>query len=148
VTTQTQTPFEEQLGYLLAELGKVVLAKGDEILAPLGLTGKSLRVLEMATREPLSQQQLAAGCGVDRTTMVAIVDDFERLGLAVRQRDQADRRRYVVAPTDAGLAAVRAGRAAVAAAENEFLADLGPDERVLLRQVAANVLRRLGPPSC
>jgi DNA-binding MarR family transcriptional regulator len=146
--TTVETPFEETLGYLLAELGKVVLAKGDEIVAPLGLTAKHLRVLEMAAREPLSQQQLASRCGVDRTTMVAIVDDFERLGLAERQRDPADRRRYVVAPSDAGRAAVRDGRNAIAAAEEEFLTDLEPAERVLLTEVAAKVLRRLGPPSC
>jgi DNA-binding MarR family transcriptional regulator len=139
------SPLDERVGFVIAELGKVANQRGEEILAPLGVTAKHLRVLEFAIAEPLSQQQLAARCGIDRTTMVAIVDDFERLGYAVRERHPADRRRYVVVPTDAGRTALRNGREAIVAGEAELLAELAPAEREQLRELAARVLRRTGP---
>ncbi|GAA3391942.1 MarR family winged helix-turn-helix transcriptional regulator [Cryptosporangium minutisporangium] len=136
------------VGFVLAELGKVALARGDQVLAPLGLTAKHLRVLELAAAEPLSQQQLSLRCGVDRTTMVALVDDFERLGLAERRRDPADRRRYVVALTDAGRQALDAGRDAIARAEDELLAALDDAERAQLRELAHRVLGGTGTIVC
>lgn len=41
--------------------------------------------------------------GLDRTTMVAVVDDLERLGYAHREQSTTDRRKRVVSPTRSGL---------------------------------------------
>ena len=50
---------------------------------------------------PQSQRDLARRLGVDPSDMVALIDALEAEGLAVRERDPADRRRHAVAITEA-----------------------------------------------
>lgn len=55
--------------------------------------------------------ELAGRLGVDRTTMVALIDGLERKGLVERRRSARDRRRNVVLLTAEGNgAAVRRTR--------------------------------------
>ncbi len=131
----------QRTGFLLTELGKAAMVRADEALAPLGITAKQLHVLGLATAETRSQQQLVRLTGVDRTTMVGLVDELERLGLAERRRDPDDRRRYVVMPTAAGVATLARAEQAIEAAEAKFLAILDPAERALLHDLVARVLR-------
>jgi DNA-binding MarR family transcriptional regulator len=63
-----------RLGYLLKHAQ----------LALYGITGRELAVLVvLAGREPASQQQAAQRLGIDRTTMVAILDTLESLHTVV-----------------------------------------------------------------
>jgi DNA-binding MarR family transcriptional regulator len=71
-------------------------------LAPLGLAARDFGVLAFLSRGPLSQRQLIDLLGVDKSTMVRVVDDLERQGLLVRRRDPNDRRAYAVELTDHG----------------------------------------------
>ena len=93
-------------------------------------------------REPESQQQAAERLGVDRTTMVGLLDGLEGKGLVERQADPADRRRNVVQLTDAGRKALEEAMAASDAAERELLADLSPAEARKLRDLLARVVGR------
>src|SRR5438874_291380 len=69
----------------------------EEQLAPTGVTARELAVLLLLSdREPESQQQAARRLGVDRTTMVGLLDVLESKALVVRRPDAADRRRNVV----------------------------------------------------
>ena len=55
---------------------------GAAALAPSDLDGRELAVLAVLAAEyPLSQLEAAGRLGIDRTTMVALVDDLERKGL-------------------------------------------------------------------
>jgi DNA-binding MarR family transcriptional regulator len=114
-----------RLGYLLkharVKLGELTAAA----LAPYGLDGRELAVLlVLAGREPASQQQAARRLGIDRTTMVALLDALEGKGLVARHPHAEDRRRNVVELT--GLGRDILGDAARAAddAERRFLAPL------------------------
>lgn len=102
-------------------------------LEPHGITGRELAVLRvLAGHEPASQQQAAQRLGVDRTTMVGLLDGLEAKGLVARQPDAGDRRRNVVALTGAGQQALRTGGQAAVTAETGFLATLsGPEVRLL-----------------
>src|SRR6478735_2348464 len=78
-------------------------------LGPSGISGRELAVLLFLDgREPESQQQAAAGLGIDRTTMVSLLDALEGKDLIARRPDAADRRRNVVVLTDAGRATLQA----------------------------------------
>src|SRR5262250_2140166 len=71
----------DRLAYLLkhAQLGLAGLTA--EALAPFGVRGRELAVLTvLAGQEPGSQQQAAQRLGVDRTTMVGLVDALEGKG--------------------------------------------------------------------
>jgi DNA-binding MarR family transcriptional regulator len=68
------------------------------------------------------------GClhaGVDRTTMVALIDGLERGGLVERSPHPEDRRKNVVALTAAGRETMAAAAGAADDAERRFLAPLG-----------------------
>src|SRR4051794_18929386 len=85
----------------------------EEHLASSGVNARELAVLLLlADREPESQQQAAQRLGVDRTTMVGLLDGLEAKALVARRPDAADRRRNVVELTVAGRATLnRATRA-------------------------------------
>jgi DNA-binding MarR family transcriptional regulator len=69
----------------------------DEHLAPSGINARELAVLLMlGDREPEYQQQAAQRLGIDRTTMVSLLDGLEHKTLVRRRADPADRRRNVV----------------------------------------------------
>ncbi|WP_232050294.1 MarR family winged helix-turn-helix transcriptional regulator [Actinoplanes sp. OR16] len=64
----------------------------------------------LAHRESASQLQVAQTLGIDRTTMVALLDVLERKGIITRRTDPADRRRNVVEHTEHGLQTYDAAR--------------------------------------
>ena len=75
-----------------------------EHLAPSGVNVRELSVLLLLDgREPESQQQAALRLGVDRTTIVGLLDSLEAKGLVERVRDETDRRRVLVRMTDEGM---------------------------------------------
>jgi DNA-binding MarR family transcriptional regulator len=114
-----------RLGYLLKharlKLGELTAAA----LAPYGLDGRELAVLlVLAGCEPASQQQAARRLGIDRTTMVAILDALEGKGLVTRHPDAEDRRKNVVELTAPGRDTLRDATRAGDDAERRFLAPL------------------------
>ena len=103
-------------------------------LDPLGINVRELTVLQfLAGREPESQQQAAARLGVDRTTMVGLLDGLQAKGLLARRVDADDRRRNVVEVTAAGRRMLRKGMLASDAAERELLGALDEAEAAQLR---------------
>src|SRR6478735_3140160 len=106
----------------------------EQHLAPAGISARELAVLLFLDgREPESQQQAAARLGIDRTTMVGLLDSLERKNLVARRPDAGDRRRNVVVLTDAGQAKLHAALKASNAAEEELLAPLDEREAAQLR---------------
>jgi DNA-binding MarR family transcriptional regulator len=104
-------------------------------MAPFGITGRQLAVLiAIDSQAPLSQQEVARRLGVDRTTMVLLTDELENKRLVQRRQDPGDRRKNVVALTDAGRTTLRAAASASAEAERLFLGSLSGDEATQLRQ--------------
>lgn len=129
-----------RLTYLLKRALRELEALHDTHLAPAGIGARELAVLLLLdAREPESQQQAAARLGVDRTTMVGLLDALEGKGLVVRRPDPADRRRNVVDLTDAGRATLDRARRASDAAERELLAGLDAREAAELRTLLGRV---------
>lgn len=111
-----------------------------EHLDPLGISGRELSVLLLLqAREPESQQQTAERLQVDRTTMVALLDALEAKGLVAHVADPADRRRNVVALTDAGRRTLERALRASDKAERRLLSALDESERTQLRALLARI---------
>lgn len=89
-----------------------------------------------------SQQDLGDRLGINRTTMVKLIDRFEAAGQVTRARNPDDRRSYVLALTDDGRAAVKAMDPAVAAADDKLTAGLTTAERDRLGTLLAELLSR------
>lgn len=123
-----------RLGYLLKHAQLRLAAFTAPALAPFGITGRQLAVLmTIDDAVPLSQQDVAGRLGVDRTTMVALIDELEDKGLVQRRPDPADRRRNVVTLTGAGHTTMAGAIAASDDAERQFLSQLSADEAASLR---------------
>jgi DNA-binding MarR family transcriptional regulator len=124
-----------RLGYLFKHARERLSELTTAALAPFGIHGRELAVLlVLAAGEPASQQEAAARLGIDRTTMVALLDVLEDKGLVARRPDAHDRRRNVVELTERGTATLRDATAASDAAERRFLAPLAPEAAEVLRE--------------
>lgn len=128
-------------GFLLARAHVRAHAIFQAALAPLGLTPKSFGALVViAEQGPLSQAALGEITLIDRTTMVAVVDELQRAGFVERGVDDRDRRVHSLKATPAGKNALRAAEHLALQTEDELLADLTEAERkrlqALLTQIA------------
>jgi DNA-binding MarR family transcriptional regulator len=115
-----------RLGYLLkhAQMGYATFA--NAALAPYRIDGRELAVLSFLSEQSLlSQQEVAQRLGVDRTTMVALIDALERRGLVERHPHPDDRRKNIVALTAAGRDTMAGATEAADGAERRFLEPLG-----------------------
>ena len=74
----------------------------DRALAPLGLRTREFWLLAIAGAGDVSQHELAGLCGIDPSSLVAVLDDLERRGWLHRQRNPSDRRMQWVQRTEAG----------------------------------------------
>ena len=108
-------------------------------LAPLELTVQLCGVLNRLAVSPISQHELGEQLGIDRTTMVELIDELEAQGVALRQRNAADRRSYSIQLTPRGRAVQKRAAKALDAAADEFFGPLKPAER----EVLADMMRRL-----
>jgi len=124
----------ERLGYLLKHAQLQMSELTGQALTPYGIDGRELGVLVvLAGRAPTSQQQAARRLGIDRTTMVAMLDTLEGKGLVSRHPDAEDRRRNVVELSAAGQDILRRATKAAEDAERELLAPLSPQAAQRLR---------------
>ncbi len=117
-----------RLGYLLKHVQQRLVQSATPVMRPFGIDGRELAVLSVLAGDvSLSQQEAAERLGVDRTTMVALIDALEAKGLVARHRSGQDRRRNIVELTPAGQDCLRRASRARDDVEREFLAPLGDD---------------------
>jgi DNA-binding MarR family transcriptional regulator len=129
-----------RIGFLLARGHLDALAIAAEVMEP-DLTPKHFGCLLVVDEEgPLSQQALGERMRVDRTTVVAVVDELERRGFVRRRRNPDDRRAYALEVTPSGRRWLGRTAATLDAAEVSLLAALGPEEQEELHRL----LRKLG----
>jgi DNA-binding MarR family transcriptional regulator len=127
-------------GFLIARAHLRAHALFLDALAPLALTPKSFGSLAViAERGPLSQAALGELLRIDRTTVVAVVDELERAGYVTRGRDAADRRVHSLLITPAGRRVLGEAEQIADHSHAELLADLSIDERDQLHALLARV---------
>ncbi len=131
----------DRLGFLLGRAHIAHRQVAEAALAPLGLAPRQFGALALLADEgPLSQQRLGERMGVDRTTMVALVDGLERGGLVERERNPDDRRAYALRATPRGRSVLGRAAAAVERAEEEFLASIPARDARRLKQILRKLI--------
>lgn len=123
-----------RLGYLI----KVVQLRFSEnvraALAPLAIdTREWAALISLDDHRPNSQAEVAKRAGIDRTTMVALLDALENKGLVRRRPDRDDRRKNVVELTPHGRDLRRRAAQLVDDCERRFLATLGETDAQQLK---------------
>lgn len=84
---------------------------------------------------PASQADLGRRCGIDRSDMVALLNQLTADGLVARAPDATDRRRNVVSITGSGRRRLRELDEQIARVQHELLAPLSPADRKRLVQM-------------
>ena len=128
------TTLIQRVGFLLNRSAQEIRDMFAASLQPLGIDPRHFGVLAfIAEGGALSQQEIARQVCCDRTTMVSVVDDLERKGLARRSVDPADRRKYAVVLTEKGRRILERGGKIAAQMEERYLSSLSASERKVLR---------------
>jgi DNA-binding MarR family transcriptional regulator len=84
------------------KVGLEVRGRLDRALAPLGLRPRGFWLLAIAGLGNVSQHEIAGLCGLDPSTLVALIDGLERRGWLRREPNPRDRRVHWVQRTEAG----------------------------------------------
>ena len=136
----------DRVPFLLFRASQASLSLANQMLAQIGLCARQAGILTMVTElAPMTQKALADALGIDRTTMVALLDDLEDKRYVARQRHPRDRRAYLVHPTNSGRAAKAAAVRILDEQQRRFLAPLTTAERRQLAALLTRLHRRPAP---
>jgi DNA-binding MarR family transcriptional regulator len=109
------------LGYRLRRAQGAMHRDYMAAVAGLDLTQKQTATLWLINGNPgVSQVSVAAALGMDRATMMAVVDRLEEHGLVIRKRSNTDRRRQKLYLTPAGQIMLRKVKARIAKHEERL----------------------------
>ena len=128
------------LGYRLRRAQVAVFADFAETMADVDLTPGQFGTLALIADNPgLSQTALGMALGIDRSSVVPLIDKLERRGLVERAPHPRDRRSHALRLTAPGTTLFETARAAVARHEAHLFAPLAPAERETLARLLARV---------
>jgi DNA-binding MarR family transcriptional regulator len=128
-------------GYLLSFIAERATERFERALAPTGIKARHAAVLAVIDAEgAMSQRELGRRLGIDKSPMVTVIDDLERLGYADRRRSADDRRVQAIHLTPAGGRVLTRAMALAEVENARTFGVLDDDEReqmdALLRRVA------------
>jgi DNA-binding MarR family transcriptional regulator len=125
-----EPPVTEFVGQLFFRLWRASHERVADVLGSVGLTPALFALLNViGAREGAIQQELGSALGIDRSTMVALIDQLESAGLAKRRPSATDRRAREIAITPKGRRLLERSRRMISETEDEVLAGLSAEER-------------------
>ena len=135
-------PLVDEIEFLAIKASAAGTRLARSRLKPLGLHVRSYSALAVAAAIPegRTQRDIAEYLDLDPSQVVGLVDELESRSLVTREVDPSDRRARLVRATPAGLRLLEAARRETAAAEDEALAILSPEERETLRLLLRKVV--------
>jgi DNA-binding MarR family transcriptional regulator len=130
------------LGYNLRRAQVAVFQNFTEVVGASELTPGQFGVLVVIDANPgLSQTQLGNALGIDRSTVVAVIDRLEARGLVARQPAPNDRRSHALHLSDDGRSTLRRLTERVRAHEREITRHLSTEEQARLIELLRRVAR-------
>ena len=128
----------DNLCWLLSRTAQGLNARLTEAMHDLGFPARTHQVLQAAATGEHTQIELARMVGLDKTTLVATIDQAERLGLAERVPFPTDRRVRIIRVTDRGREKLAEADLILRELKHEVLAEIPARDRAgLLRGLEA-----------
>ena len=122
--------FENNFGFLLHDVARLMRVAYDRRMAPLGLTRSQWWVLNhLYFHEGISQSELAGLLDIEKATLGRLLDRLEEKGWVCRQGDPNDRRTKRVHLTNKVQPTMRIMRDMARVTLDEAMQSLAPDER-------------------
>jgi len=128
-----QGELPDLVGYHLRRAQKAVFGHFSDSLSEVGISPGQFGVLTLIdANQGLSQSALAKILGIERSTMVAVIDRLETQNWVERKVSKTDRRSYALALTQAGTALLGQVRPLVVDHEAQISAGLSDTEKAQL----------------
>jgi DNA-binding MarR family transcriptional regulator len=142
------TEVTEFAGQLFFRLWRASHTRIADALESVGLTPALFGLLNvLGAREGAIQQELSSAMGIDPSTMVSLIDELEKAGLAKRRPHPTDRRAREVAITPKGRRVLERGRGLANQVDDDVLQGLTAAERRQLLTLLRRALRSAPPQS-
>jgi DNA-binding MarR family transcriptional regulator len=133
-------------GYLMTFIAEHTVEDFDRLLSDHAIRVRHASVLVVIDAEgPMSQRALGRRLRIDKSPMVGVVDDLERLGLAERRRRASDRRVQAIHLTPAGRALVERITEVADELNERTFAPLDDAERAQVQSLLLRVAEALAP---
>lgn len=146
--TATDSQVAEFAGQLLFRLWRASHTRVADAFQSMGLTPALFAVLNYLSAHPGATQRAIGGAmGIDPSTMVSLVDELQRQGLAGRRPHPNDRRAHAVTISAKGRRALERARTMAHEAEDEVLRGLSAGERHELLKLMRRALDVAPPQS-
>lgn len=137
-------PASARIGRLIQQAGRNWRRAIDQQLQPLGLTEATwLPLLYLARVGPVRQVDLADYIGVDRSSVVRVIDALAAQGLVARESDPSDRRANLVHLTPAAAPLVAEARQRATGLRHRLVEGIDPAALEAAEDVLTLILTRL-----
>jgi len=129
------------LGYQLRRAQSTVFAEFMQTMADDKVTPGQFGVLVLIEENAgLNQSTLAKALGIERSTMVGVIDGLENRGLVERRKSLTDKRAHALTLTDQGDKLLGSIKPKIKDHESRIAGDLNTDELETLMEL----LKRVG----
>ncbi len=133
-------PMMRWTGAILGRVSQKVRDSFENRMSGSILKSKHYGALILLEDGPKTQIDLGRQLWVDRTSMVALVDDLEKNGDVKRERHPEDRRAYLIQLTEQGITTLARAREIADEVEDEIFSALSDEERDQLRRLLARLI--------
>jgi DNA-binding MarR family transcriptional regulator len=145
-TVSADTEVAEFAGQLFFRLWRASHERTATALQSIDMTPALFGVLNfLGAREGAIQQEIGAAMGIDPSTMVSLIDQLEKEGLAKRRPHPSDRRAREVSVTPKGRRLLERSRKMALEAQDEVLRGLTVAERRQLLKLLRRALSEAPP---
>jgi len=133
---------QKHLGYCLYKVALKFRTLIDGALAEEGIIAPQFGILNILREsDGLNQISLGLQMGIDKATMVKLIDGLEKLSYVVRVSSETDRREKFLKVTPRGLKFLEQILPRVKAVETEFLKPLDAEERRVLMDAIPKLMQ-------
>ncbi len=134
---------EDHVGYNLKRAYLIIQGGFRAALGEDGLSPRSYSALSLVVQYPnISQSEVARTLGIERSGLVAIVDDLEKRGYLIRSTVPGDRRVHALVPTKDGMHAYATASTAVRNREKRLMSHLSEQEQQTLVDLLKKIRAR------
>ncbi|MBK9771436.1 MAG: MarR family transcriptional regulator [Candidatus Obscuribacter sp.] len=138
---KTHQLLKSNVGYLLNRSAQVLRDKLSEALKEVPFSFHEyvvLRLIELELAE--TQQDVGRLSGIDRSSMVALLDGLEDRDLILRTRDPQDRRKHQLTMTPKGRKTLSHAKRIASRVHKEFLSPLTEEQWIVLQEALSKLI--------
>lgn len=141
ITGHVHPALKQYFGYALFKTAMRMKTKMADLVGPYGMIPAQIGIIMILKESgPMNQMTLGESMGVDKATMVKLIDGLEEQKLIKRTTSPEDRRAKFISLTEKGIKVQAVVLQKSKAVEDEFLEPLTATERKAFRGILDKLL--------